>query len=325
MFHKSFQQKATSMKHILLIFCCLAVLACRHVPPAPVSVNGPSDMSAASVHELTRQLMEKCGVNEQIENVPEKTMAEVRECFRRNESILGPMSDGVVDEIGTIIARTFNPVTIRAILAGHIEERLSVEDMRAVLRWLDSPLGLKLTAIEKAGSTPEAYQKMVDAVPTLRQTPDYEERLGIVQDIDRSVRATELIVDRMINMQVITLTAMGSAFPSMNMPSESAMRESFEKNRQALTDTIAREMALSIFFTYRDVSREELKEYLRFMNTDIGKRYHEVIQEGSNAAYTYCGKKFSAAVVQRIKTREEKEREEEQRVKEPSPVYPQTR
>lgn len=313
------------MKYVLLIVCSVLLLSCRHAPPGPVSAKGTPDRSAASTHALTRQLMEKCGINEQIENVPEKTMAEVRECFKRNVSILGPMSDGVVDEIGTIIARTFNPDTIRAILADHIEARMSPEDMRAVIRWLDSPLGLKLTAIEKSGSTPEAYQQMVDAAPTLRQTPDYKERLEIVQDIDKSVRATELIVDRMINMQVITLTAMGSAFPAMNMPSETTMRENFEKNRPGLTDTIAHEMALSIFFTYRNVSREELKEYLRFMKTGIGKRYHEVIQQGSNAAYTYCGRKFSQAVVQRIKTREEKEREEEQRIKEPSPVYPQTR
>ncbi len=312
------------MKFYILALCSLLILSCRHAPPTPVPAEQAGTVQ--SNHALTRQLMEKCGINEQIGNVPEKTMAEVRECFKRNESILGRMTDKVIDEIGVIITRSFNPDTIRAILADHIEERMSPDDMKEVLTWLDSPLGLKLTAIEKEGSTPEAYKKMVETLPTLRQAKDYAERLRLVQEIDKSVGATELIVERMINMQVITLTAMGSAFPSMNMPSEQAVRESFEKNRSALTETISREIALSIFFTYRDVSKEELKEYIRFMKSDCGNRYHRVIQEASNEAYTFCGKKFSEAVVQRIKTKEEKEAQEDPLKTAPAPpVYPQKR
>ncbi len=312
------------MKYIMLVCCCVFLLSCSHTPNPPVAVETKQAEPEQVVHELTRELMAKCGINEQIENVPEKTMEEVRECFKRNENILGKMSDPVIEEINGIITRSFNPYTIRAILADYIESKMSPGDMRSVLAWLESPLGLKLTAIEKTGSTPEAYRAMVAAVPTLKQTPDYEERLKLVHEIDESVKATDLIVDRMVNMQIITLTALGSAFPSMEIPAEQTVRDNFEKNRKDIRDAISREIALSIFFTYRNVSKAELKEYIRFMKTDYGTRYHNVIQEGSNKAYTFCGKKFSEAVVKRIKNKEGDSVEAS--VSTPaSPVYPQGR
>jgi len=311
------------MKYVMLVLCSVFILSCQHAPEAPVVAEKKPAESAQDIHALTRELMVKCGINEQVENVPEKTMAEVRECFKRNETILGKMSDQVVTDINAIIDRSFNPDTIRAILAEYIESQMSSDDMRSVIAWLDSPLGLKLTAIEKTASTPESYRAMVEYVPTLKQRPDYDERLKLVQEIDASVKATELIVDRMINMQIITLTALGSAFPSMSLPPEQTMRENFDKNRQEITNAIGREIALSIFFTYRDVSKAELKEYIRFMKTDYGTRYHNVIQEGSNKAYTFCGKKFSEAVVKRIKNKEPDE--ETTKIAPTSPVHPQQR
>ena len=292
------------MRFILLALCSIFILSCHHTAAVSVKTDTTAVETTKTTHALTLELMDKCGINEQIGNVPEKTKAEVLECFKRNESILGKISDQVVEEINGIIGRSFNPDIIRAMLAEHIEKTLSPSDMLAVITWLDSPLGLKLTAIEKIASTPEAYREMIEFIPLVKQSPDYEERLQLVHEIDTSVKATELIVDRMLNMQIITISAMASAFPDMDLPSEQLIRADFEKNRKDISQAIAREIALSIFFTYRNISKEEIREYIRFMKTDHGVRYHDVIQEGSNKAYTFCGKKFSEAVVKRIKDRE---------------------
>lgn len=285
------------MKSITLILCSMLILFCQ------VSEGVCETRQAESGHDvraMTLLLMEKCGINEQIDNVPEKTQAEVRDCFRRNEALLGKMSDQVIDDINAIIGVTFNPAVIRAILADYIESRLSPEDMKAVLTWLDSPLGRKLTHIEEMASTPEAYTHMIATLPSLTMTADYEERLELVHEIDRSVKATELILDRMLNMQVITLTALASAFPAMSLPSEQTIRANFEKNRNSVSQAVSREIALSILYTYRDISKDDIKDYIRFMKTDYGRRYHQVIQDGTNKAYVHCGRKFSEAVVRRI-------------------------
>jgi uncharacterized protein YeeX (DUF496 family) len=237
--------------------------------------------------------------------------------------MLGKMPDSVIVEINGIITQSFNPDSIRSILEDYIETHLSVGDIASVLQWLDSPLGLKITNIEKVASTPEAYREMVAALPTLKDTPDYDERLKLVHEIDKSVKATELIVDRMLNMQVITLSAMSKAFPAMNLPDEAIIRSNFEKNRSIITDAVSREIALSILFAYRNVSKEDIRDCIRFMKTDYGLRYHEVIQEASNMAYNYCGKKFSDSVVSRISNKPGLSLEED-----PSPAtrhYPQER
>lgn len=245
--------------------------------------------------------MEKCGLSEQIKNVPEKTIEEVRDCFQRNEALLGPMPGHVLDEINQIIRESFNPDTIRSILSEYISTRLSRSDMEAVIAWLDSPLGLKITRIEELASTPEAYREMATVVPSLKLAADYDERLELVHEIDNSVKATELIMDRMLNMQIITLTAMSSAFPTMELPSEKQIRENFEKNKPGIAQAVSREIALSILYTYRDISKDDIRAYIQFMKTDYGRRYHQVVQDGTNKAYTYCGKAFSESVVKSIR------------------------
>lgn len=282
----------------MLALCSVLILSCQTTAGVDAHLRKPEQ--AKTSRELTLSLMEKCGVNEQIENVPEKTKAEVLECFKRNEQMLGKITDQVIGDINGIIVTAFNPESIRSILADYISTRLSPEDMMSVISWLDSPLGKKITRMEEIASTPEAYTEMIATLPSLRLSADYEERLELVHEIDKSVKATDLILDRMLNMQVITITAMATAFPAMNLPTEAAIRANFEQNRNNISQAISREIALSILYTYRDISKDDLQEYIRFMKTDYGRRYHQVIQDGTNKAYVYCGKKFSDAVVKRI-------------------------
>jgi hypothetical protein len=144
-----FGRKGCSMRFFIVFLCCFSILSCGRPQVAVKAPEIKKEESPEALHALTRLLMKKCGINEQIENVPEKTMAEVSECFKRNEEILGRMSGEVMEEINRIIENSFKPDTIRAVIARSIEARLSPSDMNAVIAWLDSPLGQKLTAIEK--------------------------------------------------------------------------------------------------------------------------------------------------------------------------------
>lgn len=246
-------------------------------------------------------LMEKCGIAEQIEQVPEKTREEILQTFKQNDEYQETLNEKVIGDIGEIIKSSFDPMAIQSVLGNYIADHLSTEDMMAVMAWLDSPLGRKITHMEEMASTPEAYREMISSIPALKLASDYDERLDLVHEIDKSVKATELIVDRMMNMQVITVNSLSSAFPTMDLPSETEIRTNFKLNRQVISSAISREIALSILYTYRDISKEDLKAYIRFMETDHGKRYHQVIQEGTNRAYAHCGTLFSRAVVERIR------------------------
>lgn len=248
-------------------------------------------------------LMEKCGITKQIEQVPEKTREEILQTFKQNDAYQESLNEKVIDDIGEIIKGSFDPSVIQSILASYIAEHLSTEDMLAVMEWLDSPLGQKITHMEEMASTPEAYRAMIASIPSLKLESDYDERLALVHEIDKSVKATELIVDRMLNMQVITVNSLSSAFPTLNLPSETEIRMNFTQNRELISSAISREIALSILYTYRDISQNDLKAYINFMDTDHGKRYHQVIQEGTNRAYAHCGKAFSLAVAERISSK----------------------
>lgn len=256
----------------------------------------PDQANPSTKLDMAFVLMEKCGISNQIEQVPDKTREEILQTFRHQDTL----SEKIISEIGDIIRDSFKPGVIQSVLASYIADHLSTEDMASVMVWLDSPLGRKITRMEEMASTPEAYREMISSIPALKLASDYEERLDLVHEIDRSVKATELVVDRMLNMQLITVNSLSSAFPTMNLPSETEIRTNFAQNREVISSAISREIALSILYTYRDISKDDLRAYIRFMETDYGKRYHQVIQEGTNKAYTHCGKVFSRAIVDKI-------------------------
>lgn len=278
------------MKRIALALICLLLLSSH------VTMAAPQGKETSHREAQALELMDKSGLNEQIQNTPETLKTAIKNGFRRTSPDVEKLPDEVVNQITGIISNTFKPDTINRILVEHIQSELSPDDIQSVLAWLDSPLGKEITRLEEISSTPEAYKEMLSVVSSLKLASDYDQRLKLMREIDQSVNATELVLDRMLNMQIVTVTAMASAFPSEEVPSAEMIKAKFNENRYDISQAISREIILGALYTYRDVSQSDIEKYIAFMKTDYGKKYHEVIHEGMNDAYAHCGKLFGKAV-----------------------------
>lgn len=53
--------------------------------------------------------------------------------------------------------------------------------MQGVLTWLDSDLGQKITAVEKANTTPGVMQAIEEYGNSLKKTPPSKKRIDLVQ------------------------------------------------------------------------------------------------------------------------------------------------
>ena len=246
--------------------------------------------------KLTLDLMKKSGLNQQIQNTPDVLNTAVASNFRQARQSKNAEVDAVTEKINSIISKSFKPEIIKSVISNHMETELDVEDIKAVLGWLDSPLGKKITRLEEEASTAEAYKAMAAELPILKQKSDYARRLELMVELDRHIKATESILERELNMQIVSLTAMSSAFPTMSLPTSADLKESFKTYSATMKKRIAAEVTISSLYAYRQLELNEIEKYIAFIKTGYGERYHKVVHEGINKAYLFCGKKFGENV-----------------------------
>ncbi len=241
---------------------------------------------------LTTILMQKAGMNRQLQNTPEVLNAAVASNYRKVAENANKKIDHITQQINTVVSKTFKADIIKSVIKTHIETEMAVGDLKAVIKWLDSPLGSKITRLEETASTATAYQEMQTIIPVMQQKTDFQIRVSLMKELDESLKATESILDRELNMQIVSMTAMASAFPTMNLPSTDALKENFEIYKTAIRKRISSEMLMATLYTYRHLHPDEIKQYIAFIKTDSGLRYHKIVHDGMGKAFLFCGKKF---------------------------------
>lgn len=150
-----------SLSFLLLSLCFLT------------SANG------AAVDQLAQDLMVKSGLDNQIQQVPLLVQAGMAQAQQE----AGGLPEDLLKEWNSITASAFDPAILREGVLKQIKAELGVADMKAVLDWLDSPAGRKITQMEESASTPEAYAEM-RAMADKPQDPRLSGRMERLQRLD---------------------------------------------------------------------------------------------------------------------------------------------
>ncbi len=233
--------------------------------------------------KLVDQLMQKSGLNKQIEQFPVMIQADI---IRSNQEAGNKMSAADLNNLVRMVAESFNATTLKDTVSRHIREKLSENDMSAVLKWLTSPLGKKITKLEEEASGPEADKKIQEMSAEVKKNPD---RAALLSKLDNAVKATDVGVNITINLQVAFILAVTSGMPAEERPSVDDILREVSKGREQLQKTVRQETLEGFFYTYRSLSDAQIKEYIAFAESDPGKRYHAVSSEGLNTAMMQAG------------------------------------
>ncbi len=245
---------------------------------------------------LTSELMQKSGLNVQIQNSPGELNAIVEKLYQVAPGDVGKDTTGIVKQLNGIIISSFEPDVIKNIVARHIRTKLSSDEIGYVLTWLDSPLGKKITGFEEESSTAEAYKNKSATLPLLQQKSDYEVRVRLMEELDDHFQATESTLGRWLHSQLVYRTAVLYAFPAMDIPTTDALKANFEIYKNAMRKQISSSMTMSFLYTYRQLELEEINQYINFIKSDYGEKYHRVVIEGRAKAELFCRKKFGQNV-----------------------------
>lgn len=184
--------------------------------------------------------------------------------------------------ISGMMGQAFNSARIRSQVASDLDQGLSQQELSRVNSWYQSPLGEQVSALEARAAMPAAWRVIEEQGPALVSRYQGSERARLFNDFDRASRATESAVDTAVAIQVGFATAM-AAFNGAVVDTE-VVRQRVESQRTMLRGMVEQQVYAGYLYTYEKLSNEQLRDYIRFMETDAGDRFNRVVTESVQQA-----------------------------------------
>ena len=252
-----------------LVMACVALAA------------GAAELEAAQVDELIR----KSGLWEEAASARDQIKAGARESWKQESSSGNPaMSAADVARFEAAADKAFAPEAMRRSIALDMRKLLSKEDAEAVLAWLTSELGARLTQLEEQASRAEEAMRTLpaarEAVAAL--APERKRRLERLLD---AVGADEHNFEVAANMSSAMVFAMSAMQPQGDPEGAAeAVRKKLEAQRAPMTAYYHQMALASAAGAYRDVSDADLDRYIEFNRTPAAKRFNDASIQGFQRA-----------------------------------------
>ena len=148
-------------------------------------------------NQMVQTLMQKSGLKKQIEQMP-KMLQSVLD--QQQQMGAKNLTQEDFNKISRLARSAFDAKTIHDAVQTYIKSNLPENDMRAVLEWLDSPLGKKITRLEEDASTAEAYTDMQAIGPKLLDENKDSARIHKMKRLDNAIGATESTINTVMNI-----------------------------------------------------------------------------------------------------------------------------
>ena len=230
---------------------------------------------------LLNTLMEKSGINATLTHFPQnlKSIA-----ARQKPSKCTPPHS---QHFAMAVDGAFDAKTLTHNMRSKLHDTMSVGDMQQILAWLNTPLGAKITALENEASSPQALLATQEQFAALSLDSARVAQLEQLIDATNMVAYSTSLAEK---MQVSVVKAI--MHNSLQQTSLQELQLNIEKNHSSLRGIIQRELQMSGLYTYQSLSNTELQQYIDFIKSPIGQKYHTTTTIALNYITTKAGERF---------------------------------
>jgi hypothetical protein len=285
----------------LAVLAVLGTAFLAWVAPAAAAVSRPDD-SPAAVTSSDRQseidggaldtLLERSGLKVQLESLS----AGVRVQFLLGRGRLSGEDRLTIDRI---VSERFSAAALYARIRLEFGQNIESAKLATALEWYGSPLGKRITGLELASLVPDGGQ-----IQDFENDRPSERRLDLIRRLDAGGGASDTTVD--VTMAVVrSLTrAFQPALPAVARLSRGQLERELTQVRNLTLERIRRACLLNMLTAYRDLTDQELEQYVRFVESEGGQWYMSVMNAtlliAVDAAAEATATELAAAVPQLV-------------------------
>lgn len=245
--------------------------------------------SAAEARALD-ELLELSGLRVQLESLS----AGVRVQFLRGRGRMSAQDRATIDRI---VSENFDAERLYARIRLEFERNLDAAKLEAALAWYRSPLGKRMTGFELAALVFDGGRDAADFVAHLEQHQPSARRIALIERLDAGGGASEATVD--VTMAVVRglAFAFNPVLPAGARMSHDQLESRIARARGATLEQIRRVCLISMLFAYRSVPDHELDHYVRFVESEAGRWYVNVMNSALVTAMSVAAETTAAELV----------------------------
>lgn len=203
----------------------------------------------------------------------------------------GGMSPKQFDLLQSSVRQAFNAKVFSAVVQQRMGATLSNEQVGDVLGWFDSELGQRFTAAEGAVGTAEGQQRMMREMQRMPQ-PD-EKRLALMRQLDSAAKVSKTMGEAAFEIQLAEISGLMAVAADARRKSQLALaRDNLYANKPQIMAAVGQTALMTMLYTYRDFSNEDIEGYIAFAESPSGRAYHSEASRGLINAYKVCSHKL---------------------------------
>ena len=249
---------------------------------------------------LLQELYVKSGMEKQMEQFPLVIQAGFDQAALQDNR-LQRLPKNLTSAIRALALEAFAPESLKKAVVAELKEKLTVQDIKEVLKWLDSPLGKNCTRLEESAFTPEAMAEMQQYAAQIKNSPPTAERLDVLRKFDSAIKATESSVEIAINQQVAIALAITATLPLEQQRPLADIKREIEKTRPQVEAAIRLDTLISLLYTYRSLTESQIQQYIAFVTSPAGSKYQSVSTAAFKKALLDGSIKWGKAIGEAIK------------------------
>ena len=237
--------------------------------------------------ELVDELLEKSGILVQVEQYTNIIEAGIGQKLMQSP---GMQNNPMISSLKASKDKAFEKSTIKSNVRSQVKQNLSESNMKKVITWLDSPLGKKITEMEKAASSPSAVQEMMTVAKKLALDVN---RVSIMKRLDKATKQTDMAVEMMINSQLLAMSTLSSISQPGTPVSVNKMMGQLKKSSAQMRGVAEQQVVAAFLYAYRDLSEADLNKYIGFAESPYAVKYHEVTTTAITQQFLIGLRKFA--------------------------------
>ena len=176
----------------------------------------------------------------------------------------------------TAFKETVSGARLDSMFLSRLRPMLSIPTAKDALKFLRSPTGRSATEAERQASTPEAAARMEEYFKEL--TPDSDpSRRDLLRILDAATRTSEAMANLNMSIQHAFAVALDAAGPEAERRGSDVLWALIRQNEAQARFEAQQQAAIIFLYTYRALSKKELREYIDFATSESGLDYHRVI------------------------------------------------
>jgi hypothetical protein len=240
-----------------------------------------------SAPDLAATLLRASGMERQIASIAPSFDAQ-----------LAGSGDGISEDVRARLLetarRSFAADPLHRAALAHLNAHMDPARAQRALVWLRSEQGRRITRLEEAASEPEAVKALQEYAQSLGAKPPEAARVALITRLDAATGATDLTAKFLYEMAAATARGMLAVSESSQDASE--LEAALAGQKSSIAETARNMTLVSMLFTYRALSAEEVSSYIEFLETDAGRWYQSTTGHAFFAALRDGTKRFESEI-----------------------------